>query len=524
MIRVADAAGGFTIEQARPASTQVWTLDNDRLAIGRRPSSDILLNDPEVSRHHADLVRRGGEWWVVDANSVNGTYVNGARAGEARLRSGDRIGIGSTELVLRRPGEKAEASRGPTVPVRPGRRQKAVLHLEPKRAAATIGYVVLSLLAIAVVVAALAYRTDAWPQSLRPHSPIPYRTILIAAAIAGFIALLSISGVIVNGRRWHIARLIERLSEDPALASVAPDMESSVPSHRTTLNPPQLDVRVIKPRKLPKPPQKLRVTLDRNVVGHRPLQIVYLRLFENQPRMRTFIQGAWREFGYVHFLRSASSVTPAEYRWGKKTGDFAKLFINSSGQLVSALDGSPAAVTPKGRRRFTTFGATTIRVRDWYGSYPVRALLCHGAFWKAAVDMLLDRADLVALDLSGFTPENLGTSYELQRVVDRVPIDRVVFLADPRSNQKFVIGQLQAAWSQMTAESPNAGPGAKLALVVVTDVFARRQSGAQSGQQGQPGQPGQQGQQGPTQVRLVARRWQTRRVGAMAQGRIKGSV
>ena len=61
-----------------------------------------------------------------------------------------------------------------------------------------------------------------------------------------------------------------------------------------------------------------RVTRDRNVVGLPPLQIVYLRVFENGARARTFVRGGWCEFGYVRLLRSAASVSPAEYRASRR--------------------------------------------------------------------------------------------------------------------------------------------------------------------------------------------------------------
>ena len=51
--------------------------------------------------------------------------------------------------------------------------------------------------------------------------------------------------------------------------------------------------------------------------------------------------------------------------------------------------------------------------------------MCHDAIWKRAVDVLLARVDVVVLDLSGYHREHVGTGYELQRVVDRFPIERV---------------------------------------------------------------------------------------------------
>ncbi len=396
---------------------------------------------------------------------------------------------------------------------RPGRGQRTVLHLEPKRAAATIGYSLMALLAVAVVVVAFAYRSNTWPHRWRLDTKISERAIWITVAVAGFIALLLTAAAIVNGRRWHIARVIERLSNNPTLAPFFPDFDRSLPRQRAATIPP-LDIHIIKPRKLPRPRGKLRrVTLDRNVVGHRPLQIAYLRLFENQPRMRTFIQGAWREFGYAHLLRSAASVTPAEYRRAKKSGDIAALFVSSREQLLAELDRDGDQPKPKGRYTFEAIGARRIRVRDRYGSYPVRSVLCHGSFWKEAVDVLLDRVDLVGLDLSGLTAENLGTWYELQHVVDRFPIERVVFLADQRSNRKFLTGVLQEVWLQMAERSPNAVPTPKVAMVVVTDYYAQSQS-AQS----------PQGQSTQVHVRLAARRRQTRRVVSAAQDRIDGFV
>lgn len=403
--------------------------------------------------------------------------------------------------------------------VRPGRRQVSVLHLEPKRAGATLANGFLALVALGVVVAALLYRTDAWPLEWRFEPEVSEQTPLIVAAVAACLALLFLASAIVNGRRWHIASAVERLSTDPKMASLLPDRESAPRRQRADIVPP-LDVSVLKPRNLPKVRAKLRrVTPQHNVIGQRPLRIAYLRLFENQPRIRTFMEGPWREFGYVFLLRSATSVTPAEYKLAKKSGNPARMFISSVDQLLPAL--AEDGVKPKGRYRLKAIGPSTIKVRDRYGSYGVHALLCHGLFWKSAIDVLLDRVDLVALDLSGFRPENRGTDYELQRVIDRFPIERVVFLADPRTNKKFITEYLQTTWSEMALGSPNARAERKTAVVVVTDTIARRQSTQTHQVRGASGQPAMQQQHvTQVQVRLVARRRQTRRVVAMAQLRL----
>lgn len=93
--------GGMFLEQARPPSSRHWQLDGDRMAIGRDPSSTIYVDDTSISRHHADLIRQGLTWSIVDARSTNGTFVNGMRVNEAVLRAHDRIRIGGIELVVR---------------------------------------------------------------------------------------------------------------------------------------------------------------------------------------------------------------------------------------------------------------------------------------------------------------------------------------------------------------------------------------------------------------------------------------
>ncbi len=48
-------------------------------AVGRRPGSDVHLNDTFVSGEHARLTLHEGQWWVADLGSTNGTFVNGTR-------------------------------------------------------------------------------------------------------------------------------------------------------------------------------------------------------------------------------------------------------------------------------------------------------------------------------------------------------------------------------------------------------------------------------------------------------------
>jgi len=75
-------------------------LPNGVLTIGRDPSSNIVVDDLMVSRHHAELRPTATGYEIVDLGSQNGTFVGGVRITSAPVQFGDEIAIGSTSLVL----------------------------------------------------------------------------------------------------------------------------------------------------------------------------------------------------------------------------------------------------------------------------------------------------------------------------------------------------------------------------------------------------------------------------------------
>jgi hypothetical protein len=74
------------------------------IVIGRGADADIQLTDTGVSRRHAELSAEADGVSVKDLGSTNGTYVNGRRVTSALAVDGDRITVGTTELVVRTEG------------------------------------------------------------------------------------------------------------------------------------------------------------------------------------------------------------------------------------------------------------------------------------------------------------------------------------------------------------------------------------------------------------------------------------
>ena len=78
------------------------SLDQGVTVIGRSSGCDIVVDDPNVSRRHAEIRRLGEGYSLVDLGSTNGTEVNGQRVGETSLMNGDVIGVGTTRLTFER--------------------------------------------------------------------------------------------------------------------------------------------------------------------------------------------------------------------------------------------------------------------------------------------------------------------------------------------------------------------------------------------------------------------------------------
>ena len=102
------------------------------LVIGRATDAHVVLDDPQVSRHHARVTPRGARAVVEDLGSSNGTFVNGAELhAPAEVRPGDDVLVGVTVLEIR---SMAQVAAQPSA-VRPVPRAIAAQPPAPPQAA-----------------------------------------------------------------------------------------------------------------------------------------------------------------------------------------------------------------------------------------------------------------------------------------------------------------------------------------------------------------------------------------------------
>jgi hypothetical protein len=77
-------------------------IAKERVVLGRSRDCDVQLADPNVSRRHAEVVREGATYWIVDLDSTNGVEVNGKRVRRSKLGDGDTVTLGSTDVTFTR--------------------------------------------------------------------------------------------------------------------------------------------------------------------------------------------------------------------------------------------------------------------------------------------------------------------------------------------------------------------------------------------------------------------------------------
>jgi pSer/pThr/pTyr-binding forkhead associated (FHA) protein len=146
-------------------------LVDEAITIGRGPDNTIVVNDPSISTHHAQLLLEGETYRLKDLDSTNGTRVNGKPVTEAVLRFDDRIRFGAAEARY----ESSEVSGSKPLP-------------KPEEIKAQL----------AADSSAPAHFTSASPFRRQEEQKDPMRTgILVGLAIALLVFLASMIAVLM---------------------------------------------------------------------------------------------------------------------------------------------------------------------------------------------------------------------------------------------------------------------------------------------------------------------------------------
>jgi hypothetical protein len=184
-----------------------------------------------------------------------------------------------------------------------------------------------------------------------------------------------------------------------------------------------------------------------------PTRLLLLRVFGFGRRSRRFLDlvGArWRLIGSIDLIAApdlaSRTVEPATF-FEFVRGRLDRLFIRTPQDLAGRLDALDHRPDPDGRFR-------------------INQLFCADAMWRDAVTRLMTEASLVVMDLRGFGPQRRGCAFELQTLLDTVPLDRLVVLFDRTTDRRALDALLDERWHELDPASPNLGSAQpKLRLV-----------------------------------------------------------
>jgi hypothetical protein len=174
-----------------------------------------------------------------------------------------------------------------------------------------------------------------------------------------------------------------------------------------------------------------------------PQRLLLLRVFgfsRRSSRLMDLVAARWRYIGNI-FLIAALDLAGQTIEPGKLLaplrGRLGRLFVHDRTEL--------------GRRLVEMDNR-----RDPDGRFRIAELFCAGDVWRAAVTSLMADAQVVVMDLRSFGRNNQGCVFELQTLLDTMPLPRLMLLVDRGTQLPFLKQVLDARWQELRIDSPNA--------------------------------------------------------------------
>ncbi|MEP6956852.1 MAG: hypothetical protein ABI883_08500, partial [Chthoniobacterales bacterium] len=157
-------------------------------------------------------------------------------------------------------------------------------------------------------------------------------------------------------------------------------------------------------------------------------------------RLLTRLAKHWRHLGNVQMITG-----PDTARYVVHPGQFLDFL---SGRLSSHFVRDPASL----ERSVADWN----RPADADGRFAMGNYFCHADTWRHLLPKLLEKDDVVLMDLRSFTRENAGCVHEVRYLVETVPSDHWLIIVDRTTDRDFLDQILRETWEALPAHSPNA--------------------------------------------------------------------
>jgi hypothetical protein len=173
-----------------------------------------------------------------------------------------------------------------------------------------------------------------------------------------------------------------------------------------------------------------------------PIRLLLLRVFgfgRRSRRLLDLLGARWRLIGSIDLIAApdlaSRTVEPSTFLEFVR-GRLERLFIRSPDDLAARFASLDHRPDPDARFR-------------------VNQLFCADDTWRSAAIGLMEGASLVVMDLRGFGPHRRGCVYEIETLLDTVPIDRLVFVIDRTTDRSGLETVLFEHWKRLDMSSPN---------------------------------------------------------------------
>jgi hypothetical protein len=92
---------------------------------------------------------------------------------------------------------------------------------------------------------------------------------------------------------------------------------------------------------------------------------------------------------------------------------------------------------------------------DYDGQFRVSDFFCYDDTWRLVLSHLVGKSDVVLMDLRGFSAQNSGCIFEINELINMMPLERVLFIVDDTTDEAFLRQTLQRSWDRRKATSPH---------------------------------------------------------------------
>jgi hypothetical protein len=172
------------------------------------------------------------------------------------------------------------------------------------------------------------------------------------------------------------------------------------------------------------------------------MSLLLLRVFGYKKRSERLLDELghkWRYLGHINLIAAtdlASSYLQPHELLDFVSGKLSRSFVKGEADLDRRIASLDTAPDPDGR-------------------YRVNEFFCHEDTWQITMRRLALISDAVLMDLRSFSPQNRGCLFELQQLVNTLPLSRVLFLIDDSTDRAFLDQTMREVWSHQAKGSPN---------------------------------------------------------------------